>query len=128
MNMRTTAILLAAAAIVVLCAGCFARLGDVSAVSTKNIIVPGEQLGKTEAEMKTHIICIFPTKKLDPKEIIDKALDKKNGDMLVNARLYMVKSWWIPFIYGQMTLRVEGEAIRVMPETAKPAPPAPPAP
>jgi len=124
--MRTTAILLAAAAIAVLAAGCFARVADVNAVSTKNIIVPGEQLGKTEAEIKTHIIIICPTRKLDLKDAIDKALDKKNADMLVNVRVY-VKGWYIPFIYGQMKIKVVGDAVRVMPE-AKPAPPAPPAP
>jgi hypothetical protein len=125
--MRTRIILIAAAFIIVLAGGCYSRMADVTAISTKNVMVPGERLGEVEGVVKTRIYCIFPDRRPDIKEAIDKALEAKNADMLVDAKFY-VKSWYIPFIYGQVWIKVKGTAVRLAPEAAKPAAPAPPAP
>jgi hypothetical protein len=125
--MRTTAILIVAAFLLVLSVGCYSRVSDVTAVSTKSVMVPGERLGEVEGVEKAHIYCIFPDKQLNVKEAIDKALESKKADMLIDVKFY-VKGWYIPFIYGEVSVKVKGTAVRMMPEAVKPAPPAPTAP
>jgi hypothetical protein len=128
--MRTIVILFVAAFLIVLAGGCYSRMADVTAISTKSVMVPGERLGEVEGVEKCHIYCIFPDKRLSVKEAIDKALKKQNADMLVDAKFY-VKSWYIPFIYGQVSIKVTGTAVRLAPKPVRkiepPKTPAPPA-
>lgn len=123
--MKTAAIFFAAAMLMVLAGGCYTRMADMTAVSTKSMDFPGERLGEVEGVEKTHIIVIVPTRQPSIKEAIDRALRQKDADMLVDAAVY-VRSWYIPFVYGQVSIKVKGTAVRLHPRPVEPKPePAP---
>ena len=116
--MRTIVILFVAAFLIVLAGGCYSRVSDVTAISTKSVAFPGERLGEVEGVEKCHIYCIFPDRRPSVKEAIDRALEAKHADMLVDVKFY-VRSWYIPFIYGQVSIKVTGTAVRLGPRPVR---------
>ena len=41
---------------------------------------------------------------------VNDALKKADADILINVKVYR-RWWWIPYIYGQETVRIEADAI-----------------
>lgn len=104
--------------VVLLAASCSHRLADLTIASTKNMDLK-HMAGyttnyntRTKGEDKKHIIIIFPTGEPNMKEAIDDAIEK-NGPSCVglsNVTLEQ-KSWYIPWIYGQISFVAEGDPI-----------------
>ena len=99
--------------IALLISGCAVRsLGDVSIISTKEIIMKEHYANiQTNIEGKSvqHIIVFLPIG-LSPtiEEAVDKALIKTGGDYMLNSSIKSI-SWYIPYIYGQNIIAVEGD-------------------
>ncbi len=100
--------------------GCTTRLGNMTVVSTNNIDGLNAHVtaeSRTAGETCIHNIIIFPVGSFQNRLQIatDEAIDnghKKGikGDVLINAKIN-VTHWYIPFLYGQNCLRVEGDLI-----------------
>jgi hypothetical protein len=118
MKMKKTLLALSIGAL--LFSGCTHRLGNMTVVSTNNIDglkaeVKSEQ--RIIGESCNYTAIIFPFGDFENRLQIatDKALDNGHnaglkGDVLVNAKID-VNAWYIPFIYGQNCLRVQGDMI-----------------
>ena len=113
--------LLAVAAIAVLgFSGCSTRLGNMTVVSTNNVDGLNAHVTKdvrTTGESCIKRVIIFPFGDFQNRLQIatDNAIDnghKKGiqGDVLVNTKIN-VSDWYIPLIYGQNCLIVEGDLI-----------------
>lgn len=107
-----------------LLSSCSTRLLDVTILSTKNIDLNYVQGYTTNTNQRvtgqntSHIISFIPLGYPSAKEAADRAVEC-NGTQcvgLTNAT-FTEKWWWIPFIYGQITLEVEGDPIMKKPTT-----------
>ena len=116
--MKKLTLLLAAA---ILCS-CSNRLLDVTILSTKNIDLNNIQGYTTNTNQRvtggatTHIVIFIRLGCPSAKEAADRAA-ACNGSQcvgLTNAT-FTEKWWWVPFIYGQITLEVEGDPIMKKP-------------
>ena len=113
--------LLAVAAIAVLgFSGCSTRLGNMTVVSTNNVDGLSAHVTKdvrTTGESCVNTYIIFPVGDFQNRLQVatDNAIDNGhakgiNGDVLVNAKIN-VNRWYIPLIYGQNCMIVEGDLI-----------------
>jgi hypothetical protein len=90
------------------------RVGDLTLASTKNVKltqVDVDKLPKTKVEgTSSQLKFLFiPLQGLpNPKDAVDDALSKGNGDLLLDPRFYR-GGWW--FIFGQNIITVKGEAV-----------------
>ena len=95
---------------------CTHRLTDFTIISTKNVdLSRASQFtrtgNRTEGKDRTHIILFIPIGRPDMKEAIDRAIESTKGAIaLVDGVVYQ-KSWWIPYIYGQQSIIVEGSPL-----------------
>jgi len=94
--------------------GCASR-SDLTAISSKNVNLSSikldrkKVLGRTIGENCEHIIILFPTGQATLDEALDRALEAKQANLLLDA----VVNWhffYIPYIYGQECWNVEGDA------------------
>gem|GEM_PF-2028592 len=99
--------------------GCATRILDFTVISTKNVDIPGTRGVKVEGEDMKSIVIIFPTGQPSIKEAVDRALEKGDGDVLLDGVIYM-KQWYIPYIYGEMGYVVDGTAMRTSPPGTAP--------
>lgn len=111
-------------ALVLLLSACSVRLGQFTAASTMNVrnldySIENTTATKTEGETCIHTVFIFPIGNHGDR--IQRAMDNAiqsgrdsgiDGDLLVNARIDM-KSWYIPLIYGQNCMKVQGDLIHL---------------
>jgi len=113
--------LLAVAAIAVLgFSGCSTRLGNMTVVSTNNVDGLSAHVTKDvrttgESCLKTYILFTFGDFQNRLQIATDNAIDNGHakgikGDVLVNAKID-VSHWYIPLIYGQNCLTVQGDLI-----------------
>jgi len=96
--------------------GCAVRLADLTMISTKNVTLDKVDLdslpqtqgvvGKDEKFIFAGIPLGFP----HLEEAIDDALEKGNGDMLIDSVIYS-KHWDI-WIIGQNVLEVKGTVVK----------------
>lgn len=101
-----------------LCCSCSTRLMDVTAVSTKNIDLNNMKgystavNSRVKGEDVVHIVCFIPLGIPNAQEAVDKAIEK-NGSSCVGLSnaVFHYKGWWIPLIYGQEKIIVEGDPI-----------------
>ena len=91
--------------------GCVTRIMDFTVISSKNVDIPGTRGEKVEGEDMKSIVIVFPTGQPNIKEAVDRALEKGNGDVLLDGVIY-AKSWYIPYVYGQTGFVVDGTAMR----------------
>ena len=97
-----------------LVSGCAVRLGGMTAISTKNVSLNTVDLDKmpqtknvvgTDSRFVFIFIPLgFPT----VQGAVDDALDKGQGDVILDAVL-QAESWW--FIIGQNSLTVKGHVV-----------------
>ena len=103
--------------------GCSQRLGEFTVASTKNVAnlktTEATADKHTEGETCIHTVIIFPFGNFQNRiqEAMDDAIENAKekgieGDLLLNARIYR-SSWYIPFIYGQDCIKVEGDLVKV---------------
>ena len=93
--------------------GCATRLVDFTIISTKNIdLARGADFtrgaSRIEGVDKVSIIIFIPTGTPNIKEAIDRAIEKIPGAIALLDGVITVKSWYIPYIYGESSYIVEG--------------------
>jgi hypothetical protein len=93
--------------------GCTNRYLDFTLISTKNVdfskasnFTKGKN--RVTGEDMAHIIIFVPIKQIHPKEAIDKAIESIPGCVALLDGVISTKFWWIPYIYGQNSVIVEG--------------------
>ena len=114
--MKKLAVILVLAAMVLATSGCARRIADLTYVSSKNVsqdklsnaVSDGERV---TGEDKAHIIIFIPTGNPNAEEALDRAIESKPGGVaLKNASIHA--SWfYIPYVYGQSKIWVEGEVL-----------------
>jgi len=111
MNIIRYAVAIFLMSVIMIASGCRTRICDFTVMSTKNIPVEFARKGQGEGEDVARIIIIIPTKSQpNLKEAIDQAIESRNGDMLLNAKVYM-RNWYIPYIYGENGFTVKGDVV-----------------
>lgn len=93
--------------------GCTTRYVDFTIISSKNIDFKKSasfKQGTTRitGEDKVHIIIFIPTGTASIKEAIDNAIKTTPGCIALLDGVVYGKFWWIPYIYGQSVIIVEG--------------------
>lgn len=110
-----------------LAAGCASSPGGATlALHSAPLIGDVEIVGAprpVEVRFVAHWIFWVPTRPTSPSlaDAIEKALERGNGDLLVDARVERI-SWYIPFLYGEFGWKVSGDVVQVR---KRPPPPAP---
>lgn len=100
-------------AFALLLGGCKSRVLDFTLISTKNVDMSKSvnfQKGKQRVEGidLAHWIIAFPTSTVTIKEAVDKAIESTPGCVAILDGVIYSKFWWIPYIYGQQSIIVEG--------------------
>lgn len=104
--------------------GCTQRLGQFTAASTQNVRnlhydITDNTKVRALGDSCIHTVILFPIGNQDDR--IQRAMDDaiKNGhskgldgDLLVNARID-ITAWYLPFIYGQNCVKVEGDLVKI---------------
>jgi hypothetical protein len=98
--------------------GCAVRQADLTAVTTRNVKLDGTNLNelsgkKVEGKDSKFIFLFLPFGIPHIENAVDDALDKGNGDLMLDAVVY-TNSWW--FIVGQNIITVKGTVV----DTLKP--------
>lgn len=102
-----------AIAALLLSTGCTTRFVDFTTISSKNIdmsrgaeFVRGKQ--RVTGEDKARIIVFIPTGRPDAKEALDRAIESTPGAVALLDGVISTKWWYIPYVYGEQTILVEG--------------------
>lgn len=110
--MKKVALLVATIA-TLLNTGCTYRFVDFTTISSKNIelsrgadLIRGKQ--RVTGVDTTHIISFIPTGRPDAKEALDRAIESTPGAVALLDGVISTKFWYIPYIYGQQSVIVEG--------------------
>ncbi len=93
-----------------LLSGCMTRIMDFTVLSTKSVDIPGKRGPRVTGEDVDPIIIFIPAGQPNVKTAVDNALEKGNGDVLLDAVIYN-KFWWIPYVYGEAGFVVEGTVL-----------------
>lgn len=103
---------------VILCtlllSGCATRIAGLTVVSDRNVNTKNvrvSELPQTQnvvGESKKFVFLFIPFGGPTMKEALEDALNKGNGDMMINASLYAT-SWW--FIVGQIGYELRGTVV-----------------
>lgn len=94
-------------------AGCSQRIVDFTVISSKNIdLSRGADFKRSstriKGENKKNIIIFIPTGIPNAKEAMDKAIESVPGAVGLVDGVITQHSWYIPYIYGEMSIEVEG--------------------
>jgi hypothetical protein len=90
---------------------CTTRIGDMNIISTRSVKLDKIDLDdlpkkkRIEGESSKFIFLFIPFGLPKLEEAVDDALDKGDGDILLDAVVYD-KSWW--FLIGQNTITIKG--------------------
>ena len=88
--------------------GCRQRIADFTGISTKNIYAKGIDVSALpKAEGVTGADLGFLGIGTNIKDAVDRALEKGNGNLMIDCAIYM---WSAPFVYGY---EVRGTVIKV---------------
>lgn len=90
-------------------AGCTTRLIDFTAISSKNCDIPGTRGERVQGQDMKWMILGFPTGIPNIKEAVDRAIERCNGDLLVDGVLY--QKTWYAVVVGQMGYSIEGTCV-----------------
>lgn len=107
-----------------LMSSCSLRLGDFTMLSTRNIDINAEnghrvdKAKRVKGVDRSHIIVIVPTGQPNMKEATDRAIDAGGYNCEAISDATIRSSWWyVPYIYGQSQIQVEGfPVIKNMPQ------------
>ncbi|HZL10904.1 MAG TPA: hypothetical protein VFC65_12985 [Prolixibacteraceae bacterium] len=110
-NMKLKLIMLTIGAF--LFSSCSYRVLDFTLISTKNVDLSrgaSFERGKTRVEGKdmVHLIIYIPLGRPNLKEAVDRAVESIPGCIALLDGVVYSKFWWIPFLYGQQSITIEG--------------------
>lgn len=93
--------------------GCTTHMTDLSMISNKNISLDKVDIDKLPQEKHiegedSKFIFLFPLGQPKLKEALNNALEKGQGDLMVNASVY-VTGWW--FLIGEMGIKIKGDVV-----------------
>ncbi len=94
--------------------GCTTHLTDLSMISNKNINLNKVNIDKlpqkkhVEGEDKKFVFLFIPFGQPTLKGALNDALEKGNGDLMVDASVY-ITNWW--FLIGQNGLKIKGNVV-----------------
>lgn len=95
--------------------GCTTHLTDISVMSNKNVNLNKVDVDKmphvknVTGKDSTFVFLFVPFGYPHIKTALNDALQKGDGDMIVDASLY-AKSWW--FIIGQKSIEIQGTVVK----------------
>ena len=96
--------------------GCSLRMGDFTAIASRNIRAPSQELRRgVEGRDCVHMLLFIPLGSLTPniEEAVDRALEKvPEGNAMTNVALYQDPLF--TYIYNRMCVRVKGDVVRAM--------------
>jgi hypothetical protein len=117
---RTTLVRLLPGVLVLalLAAGCQTRLGSLSVAATGNVSLKDIDLDEAVqtknvrgADEKILVLFLpFPMGPFNLQKAIDDALEKGDGDVMVDVVVY--QRWWTALLFGKTSLEVEGNVIK----------------
>lgn len=92
---------------------CTHRVFDFTLISSKNVdLSKGATFEKGKQRVEgidlAHWIIVFPTGSVNIKEALDKAIESTPGCVALLDGVVFSKFWWIPYIYGQQSIIIEG--------------------
>jgi hypothetical protein len=106
--------------LLVVCAGCSQRLGDLSAMSNRNLNTPVAKGQRAQGEDCAWNILGIPTGVPNLEDATDDAMrTDPQADVLVDV-VIRSSAWW--FLIGKQCVTVEGTLARTTAATAAPAP------
>lgn len=94
--------------------GCTTHLTDLSMISNKNINLNKVDIDKlpqkknVEGEDTKFMLLFIPFGQPTLKGALNDALEKGNGDLMVDASVY-VTQWW--FLVGQVGIKIKGDVV-----------------
>jgi len=94
--------------------GCSTHLTDLSMISNKNVDLDKINIDKApqrklvEGEDRKFIFLFIPFGQPQIKEALNKALEKGQGDLMVDASLYH-EGWW--FLVGETSIKIKGTVV-----------------
>ncbi|RLC55663.1 MAG: hypothetical protein DRH89_07230 [Candidatus Cloacimonadota bacterium] len=102
--------------IVILLSGCTTRFIDFTIISSKNIDMSrGAEFyrdrNRVIGEDSASIIIFIPTGTPNAKEALDRAIESVQGAVALLDGVISQKFFYIPYIYGESTIIVEGTAL-----------------
>ena len=94
--------------------GCMTRVADMTAVSTRNVCLNKCDLDtlrqtRTVGESSRFMLLCIPFGIPRLGEAVDDALDKGQGDLILDAAIYQ-GGWW--FLCGELKLQVRGNVVK----------------
>jgi len=101
-------------AVMTLLQGCFTRIGDVSAISTRNVSLERvnlENLPQTRnvtGKASNLVLVFIPLGVPHLEDAVEDALDKADGDLMLDASIHR-GGWW--FIIGETSIKVKGTVV-----------------
>lgn len=101
-------------AVAILClSGCTHRFVDFTAISSKNVDLTRSADFKRGAKRvigkdTSHVIVFFPVGNPNAKEALDRAIESQPGAVALLDGVVTTNWWYIPYIYGQSSVIVEG--------------------
>ena len=89
--------------------GCTLRLVDFTALSSKNCDIHGTRGERTRGEDMSWMLMGFPLGLPNMKEATDRAIERCNGDLLVDGVVY--SKYWTALVIGQAGYVIEGTCV-----------------
>ena len=102
--------------------GCTVRHGDFTVISNKALRLSEFELDRADrvrgvvGKDEAHIIILFPTKGITLEGALDDAFEKGDGDVMTDA-VVTYRSFYIPYVYGQMGWQVKGDVVKTRRKT-----------
>ena len=90
-------------------AGCSVRLLDFTAISSKNCDIQGTRGERVQGKDMAWLILGIPTGMPMKKEALDRAIERCNGDLLVDGVVY--QKGWFALLVGQSGYVIEGTCV-----------------
>jgi len=101
--------------LLLLMSSCTHRIADLTLVSTKNYSTskPLKVAGsKVVGEDKASIIVFLPTGTVNVEEAVDNAIEQTPGAVALQDVVIISKWFYIPYIYGEQKIIVEGTPLK----------------
>ncbi len=101
--------------------GCAVRQADLTVMTTRNVKLNGTNLNdisaqRVEGKDSKFVFLFIPFGLPHIEDAVDDALDKGNGNLMLDAVIY-TKGWW--FLVGQNIITVKGTVVNTFETPAR---------